>query len=352
MKNFSPAYAAHLRGPVTTLAICWRIVKKNGRLILGTTHDRDIPIDVTNIGVGDAGSPAFSLEGRYKASAGITGSDISSSSDMSVDNMEVKGAIQPDMFIDITVADIEAGLLDSAQVTTFKVNWQDPDDFQEVLRHGSLGEISRTAEGEYRTEVRGLTQLLQQTIGRNCGDRCDVAVFGDSRCKFNVEALRITGVVTSVTGRREFVATLDDGASPVSQVHVRLWDAFPLDVDIGDQFSVLPECDRRWETCRFIYNNLINFRGPGLFSPGMDSILAAPGSSNGVGQTLELSGKRGRFFEESPVIQQMILDKNPMDPDPTLVPGEFFETLDGGRMRFETGENATYQREIKRLTYL
>lgn len=306
MKNFSSAYAAHLRRPVTTLAICWRIVKRNGELILGTDHDRNISIAQTNIGV-DSVSPAFDLAGVYKAAAGITGSDIRSGSDMSVDNMEVKGAIQPDMLIDITAADIEAGLLDSAQVTTFRVNWQDPDDFQEVLRHGFLGEINRTAEGEYRTEVRGLTQLLQQTIGRTCGERCDVAEFGDSRCKLDVAALTVSGTVTGVTSRRRFDSSLTFGSptpeSPyfrlgkltwltgenagfVGQVkldnaddtlgNLEMWEPFPLDIEVGDTFTLTPGCDRRYETCRDVHNNLINFRGPGIFCPGPDEIIRAP----------------------------------------------------------------------------
>lgn len=308
MKNYSPAYAAHLQQSVTTLAICWRIVKKNGELILGTDHDRDITIEDTNIGLGDSGSLAFSLNGVYKASSGITGSDIKSAADMSVDNMEVQGAIaQHGAIIDLSVADIEAGLLDGAEVTTFRVNWQDPSDFQEVLRYGVLGEITRTAEGEYRTEVRGLAQILQQVIGRTCGDRCDVAEFGDDRCKLDVDALTVTGTVTSVTNRRRFDTSLDlDSGTPDSpyfrlgkltftsganqgftgQVkldnvgsvlgNLEMWESFPNDVQNGDTFTLTPGCDRRYETCRDVHDNLINFRGPGIFIPGMDEIIRAP----------------------------------------------------------------------------
>ena len=210
MKNYSPAYAAHLQQSNTTLAICWRIVKKNGELILGTDHDRDIAIEDTNIGLGDSGSLAFSLNGVYKASSGITGSDIKSGADMSVDNMEVQGAIaQHGAIIDLSVADIEAGLLDGAEVTTFRVNWQDPSDFQEVLRHGVLGEITRDSDGVYRTEIRGLKQLLSQVITRTFSERCQVVRFGDSECKYEIANDTITGTVTSVTSARRFTATLD-----------------------------------------------------------------------------------------------------------------------------------------------
>lgn len=308
MKNFSTAYADHIASGSTTLAICWRIVKKNGELILGTTHDRNITVTQTNIGM-EVSSPGFDLTGTYRASSGITASDIVSGSDMSVDNTEVKGAIsrRPDLYIDVSVADMEAGLLDSAEVTTFRVNWQNPDDFQDVMRHGYLGEHSRTAEGEYRQEVRGLTQVLQQTIGRTCGERCDVAEFGDARCKKDVAALTVTGTITSVTDRKRFSASLTpidsstnngyftlgkltmtsgDNDTYVRQVkndsvgdvlgEFELWEPFPVDLEIGDTFTLTPGCDRRYETCRDVHDNLINFRGPGIFVPGMDSIIRAP----------------------------------------------------------------------------
>jgi uncharacterized phage protein (TIGR02218 family) len=308
VKNYSTAYAAHLQQSDTTLAVCWRIVKNNGALILGTSHDRDIPITQTNIGVVVSES-AFSLVGVYRASSGILGSDIASGSDMSVDNMEVNGALQRqgDLHLDVSVADLESGLLDSAEVTTFLVNWQNPDDFQDVMRHGSLGEVFRTSEGHYRSEVRGITQQLQQTIGRTCGDKCDVAEFGDARCKFNVASATASGLVTNVASRRRFDSTLVPGsfvvttpnfrtgklswltgenAGFVSRVKVdnvdgvlgkiELEEEAPFDIEDGDTFNLAPGCDRRPETCRDVYNNLINIRAPGMFCPGPDKIIAAP----------------------------------------------------------------------------
>jgi uncharacterized phage protein (TIGR02218 family) len=305
MKNLSVNYAAHIAQPVTTLAVCWRIVKANGEVIRGTDHDRDIVISATNIGM-DLGSPALDLAGRYKAAAGITGSDIRSTADMSVDNMEVNGAIDTQISGDITVADMESGRLDGAPVTTFKVNWQDPDDFQDVLRHGFLGEVARTSDGMYTTEVRGLAQVLQQVVGRTAGDRCDVAEFGDHRCKFPVALHTVTGVVTAVTNRRQFSATLSADSPPATAGHyvngkltwttgsnagftgqvkddaaptlgdLILWEQVYEDIQVGDEFTLAPGCDRRLETCRDRFNNIVNMRAPALYCPGMDDIIRAP----------------------------------------------------------------------------
>lgn len=306
MKSLTPAFAAHIREPVTTLAVCWLIQKQNGELILGTQHDRDITITVSQHAIVD-------LTGVYRAQAAITGSDIRSGSDMSVDNMDVDGATEAsgdssgDVTIDITVADIEAGLLDNASVTVFLVNWNAPDAGQALLRRGRLGNLTRDSEGRYRTEVRGLSQLLSQQIGYVYQETCNVVRFGDSRCQFDVAAIRIESPITAVISNKQF-SIAEPGTAPpagyplggevlflsgsnegftrevkVSTVAggaltLELYEELPDDVDIGDQIQVTPGCDRRWSTCRQ-YNNLVNFRGWGVYIPGTMAMMRgnAPG---------------------------------------------------------------------------
>lgn len=308
MKTFSPAYAAHVRQPVTTLALCWRVVKRNGDLILATTHDRDIVITSTSIGM-DTGSPPFTLAGRYRARAAVTAAEVKLNSDTAVDNTEIDGSVDrtvPYGQIDVSVYDIEAGLLDNAPATLFKVNWNDPNDFQDIIKHGSLGDLIRTAEGAYRVEHRGLAQQLQQVIGQNAGARCNVREFGDARCKKDVDAITVSGIVTSVTNNRRFNSslTLDSPAplpgyfnlgkvrwitgantSYVGQVkddnvgalgNLLMWEEFPDDIEVGDEFELVPGCDRRYETCRDVHDNLINFRGAGYFCPTRDDIIRSP----------------------------------------------------------------------------
>lgn len=286
----------------TTLAACWAIEKKDGTFVRGTTHDVNVTIEATE-------SPPEFAAGTYSAAAGITGSDIRSSADMSVDNLEVDGAIEAESsgIIDLNVADIEAGLFDGAPVQVIVTNWANPSDGYYVARRGYLGEISRDSDGRYRTEVRGLTQVLQQIVGRTAGDRCDVAEFGDTRCKLVVSALAASGTVTSVTSRRRFNASLDLASPGAESPYFRLgkvtwltgnnvgftgqvkldnvddtlgnlemWEVFPNAIETGDTFTLTPGCDRRYETCKDVHENLINFRGPALFSPGMDEIIRAP----------------------------------------------------------------------------
>jgi uncharacterized phage protein (TIGR02218 family) len=298
MKSIPAALAAHLRGETSTLAVCWLVEKSNGTVIRGTEHDRDIVVTA-------AGSPPINLSGRYYARANITGSDTRLSADLSADNMEVDGATDGD--VDVTVAEMEAGVMDNAPVTIFLLNWRDPSAGQVILLRGRLGALSRDSDGRYRVEVRGLGQLLAQNVGQTYADRCNVVRFGDARCKFNTASITGDGVVSTVASRKAFAvafgsptpafpATLPAGgevhftsgensgfarevktATYVADVlSVELYEELPAELEVGDSVSFTPGCDRRYETCRDLYDNLANFRGYGVFVPGALRLMAGP----------------------------------------------------------------------------
>jgi uncharacterized phage protein (TIGR02218 family) len=292
--SITPALFAHLQSEVTTLAVCWRVVKRNGGRILSTEHDRDLAIDT---------GP---LAGVYLSQAGVRGSEVTSNSDMSVDNMEVEGAARGDELLipDVTVADMESGVLDKASVTLFVVNWQAPNDGALYKRHGFLGNFERDSNGQYRTEVRGLTQLLSQNVGQTYGETCNVVVFGDARCKKDLAPITRTGTITAVTSRKRFTVLLDAGAAPLTDTYydtarttftsgdcdgfnrqvkhaaidedvldIELLEETPADVAPGDTFILPPGCDRRYETCKDVHNNLDNMRAYGVFIPGVLALL-------------------------------------------------------------------------------
>jgi uncharacterized phage protein (TIGR02218 family) len=284
---------AHLNGDTTTLALCWAILKRNGDYIRGTTHDRDVTIS------------SGSYAGTYRASSNITPSNVKSNSDLSVDNLDVTGAWADNTIrVDITRADIEARNLDFASVRTFTVNWQAPDDGQIPMRSGYLGAIPYDSSGGYTTQVRGLAQLLQTNIVQTYSDRCTVKRLGDARCGVDVASLSITATVTSVVSRREFtvsgigaqpagyfslgnlVGLTGDNAGFLRQIriddvssetgHVSLFGPFPIDVAIGDTFTMSPGCDRLPATCRDKFDNWHNNRAYGVLIPGIDLLLAGP----------------------------------------------------------------------------
>jgi uncharacterized phage protein (TIGR02218 family) len=289
MRTVPAGLTTHLAQRATRLAVCWKIVRADSTLILGTEHDRNIVI------------ASGTYEGTYVARAGITGSNVASSSDLAVDNLEVTGAINPaDLsIVDLSAADIEAGLFDDADVTLFLVNWEDPSE-QLVLRKGTIGSITRTSDGGYKTELRGLTQALSQTIVRTYSVTCD-AELGDARCGVNMAAFTFAGTVDTVTDRRTFTATITgapadalitggkvtwstgDNAGYSMEVKskagttVNLFLPMPVDISVGDTFNVYAGCDKSKATCIATFSNLVNFRGHGVFVPGETEVLKIGG---------------------------------------------------------------------------
>jgi uncharacterized phage protein (TIGR02218 family) len=293
MKALNAAALAHILRHTQTLAVCWRIERQDGELILGTEHDRDIALE-TGISPDDYG-------GLYLSRAGISGSDIRSSSDLSVDNLEVQGSTQRDLTVtDIRAVDIEAGLLDNASVRIFLVNWKLPEAFQIVIKSGTIGDIMRTAEGRYRTEMRGVSQQLAKNFIRTYSILCDAELY-DERCKVDRASHTYSGSVTAVTNRKTFTVSIT--SPPTDERIVRgeitftsgentgfskevksyaagsmgLYEPMPLDVEVGDTFEVTEGCDKTRPTCKDVFNNLLNRRAHGDFVPGQNEVLKVGG---------------------------------------------------------------------------
>jgi len=299
MKTIPPALLAHFRGDQISTAICWQIEKADGTFIRGTDHDKDISItDDDDI-----------LTGTYLSDSNISASQVKSSADASVDNMEVEGALpKPDeRRIDVSIVDIEAGNLNRAPVYIFAVNWERPSDGIFLIKRGYLGEIQRTSDYQYRTEIRGLTQLLAQNIMRSYSERCQVLRFGDTECGFDLTQVTYTATVTSVVSRRRFnvgvfsgpgqpvagdfklgdltitsgnnsglvrAIKLDDADGTLGQFST--WDSFPYEIAVGTTVSASFGCDRLITTCKRFGRLQHGFRGYGVYIPGINAIMAGP----------------------------------------------------------------------------
>lgn len=298
MKSIPAQLLADLRKDTTAIAFLWAIEMKDGRMIRGTDHDLDITIPSTG------GSPADPFEGTYWAGANVTPGDVAASSDMSVDNLEVSGAIADAgaTVLDVSVADIEGGFLDAAPVSVLVCDWRHPDHGYFIVKRGFLGAISRDSDLKYTTEVRGMTQLLSQIIVQTFSDKCNVVRLGDSKCKFAIASATFTGTVTAVTSRKSFTVSVSGGSAfgfaggvikftsglndtffrevkgdpLVNSGVVTLWEDLPADVAIGNTFALEAGCDRTLATCRTTFANVVNFRGYGVFIPGVLAIMAGP----------------------------------------------------------------------------
>ena len=282
----SEEFLAHAATGLTTLCRAWAITRKDGVSFGFTDHDRPL-----------------SFEGvTFKADSGLTALALAQSTGLSVDNTEALGALTDAA---VREDDIEAGRFDGAEVRAWLVNWADTDTRWLQFR-GTIGELRRTG-GAFHAELRGLTEALNRPLGRIYQKPC-TAVLGDGNCKFDVTqpGYRFEGVVQRVTKGRVFElddlsgfeeawfqrGRLDilDGPSAglwgmikrdVFEDGVRrieLWEPIRGAIEAGHKLRLTAGCDKRFETCRLKFNNLLNFQGfPDL--PGDDWVMAYP--SNG-----------------------------------------------------------------------
>ncbi len=285
MRILSDGLKAKLERGVTTFCRCWRIERKDGVVMGFTDHDADLTVDSV----------------LYEADSGFTAGEIEHSLGLSVDNVEVSGALRSQR---IAEADVARGVYDAARVTQFLVDWTDTAE-RIVLFAGVFGEIRRGATA-FEVEFNGLSEALNRPIGRAYLRKCG-AVLGDERCGVDLDqaAFKGTGAVVSALGDRRFsVSGLDDFAADWFSLGrlvwsgggnggqsaavrsfkfiggdavVELWRAPASPPEAEDAFDIHAGCDKRADTCRAKFSNFENFRGfPHI--PGDDWMNTYPNS--------------------------------------------------------------------------
>lgn len=292
MKALSPGLRARYALGTTTFATCWKATLTNKTVVTATSLDRDLKIGGL----------------IYKATQGYTASDIQSSSELNVDNLEVEGFMA---WPAITDDDIHSGLWDYAEIEIFEVDYTDPSLGRQYLRVGRLGEV-RAGRSKFVAEFRGLMQAYTRTIVRLVTKEC-TADLGDARCKVDLAAITVGGVVDTFVGNRIindatrteaadwFVGaklTWTSGANLGASMEVKrsvpgqieLTHAMFEPIGQGDTYTVHKGCMKRLqEDCIAGHNNGINFRGfpdlPGnrIYRTGGVDYGATPTNSGGGG---------------------------------------------------------------------
>ena len=264
------ALHTHLSSGVTTVARCWEVRRKDDRRFGFTDHDLDLSFDGLT----------------FRADTGMSAAALQQGTGLSVDNSEAIGALSD---ASVTETDIAAGRFDGAAVTAWLVNWADVT-ARKVLFRGSLGEITRSGGG-FSAELRGLTEMLNRPGGRVFQKPCS-AVLGDQACRLDLDA---PGMSTEATvldvsdigrvtlamsntfeagwfqrGRMDVLdgdgaglwavlkrdVLFDDGTRAVD-----LWEPLRVPLTAGNRVRLVVGCDKRVETGRAKFNNLLNYQG-------------------------------------------------------------------------------------------
>lgn len=171
---------------------------------------------------------------------------------------------------------------------------------------GRFGEARRGAQG-FEIELRGLQAPLNKPVGRVFSRFCDADV-GDARCGVDLSAgaYRGDGVIVEAISTRAFRASgldvfedtwfargriaWDEGGASEVAAHragadgaiIELIEPPGFALAPAQTFTITAGCDKRLETCRAKFANIVNFRGfPHM--PGNDAVQAGPAETGNDG---------------------------------------------------------------------
>lgn len=278
--------AAGFDACATSDAQCWKVTRTDGQVFAFTTHDEDI----------DFGGVTYRRCDSLRSSA-FSGT---TSSGTNTGDVQLTGILSD---MSISAADLYAGRFDNAKVEVLLVDWK-----AGAGRLMSRGLICRTIqrENDYTlTALTGGARLEQQPLLEVYSPACRWEL-GDSRCKFNLPSIEVTGAVTSTppaniinaqrrrvfsdTSRSEGPTVFKDGritwtsganigltfeVKDFTSGLATLWFPCPFNIQVGDTYTLRPGCDKTKTTCKTKFNNYDNFGGfPDL--PGNDSINLTP----------------------------------------------------------------------------
>ena len=266
-----------LQGELTTLALCWRVERRDGVTIGLTDHDRDLVADGL----------------IHHAAPGMTPSAIKRSDGLDADTMDVAGALTSAA---IGEADLIAGRWDGARVMLFAVDWTNPT-APVPLGEGTIGAVE-TKNGAFTAELAGPTAALDRPVCEATSPECR-AELGDKRCRVAMggrrQILRLVSIddaVVTVASAEPSTNAYGGGllrwlsgdncglesavaASAGASVTLRAAPAFAAAA--GALVELIEGCDKSLATCAARFGNAANFRGE-PYLPGMDLLTRYPGA--------------------------------------------------------------------------
>lgn len=262
-----------------TIAILWRVERRDGVTLGFAAHDRDI------------------VQGhiRYHAAPGMLPSAIEMDDGLEPLDMDIGGALSHDL---IRNDDLAAGRWDHAAVRIGLIDWEqaglgDGEGESEGVGwfwHGHLGAVSMEGS-RFSAELRGLKAQLDQPFvpvaspscrAEFCGVGCGLSrvvyervamvdeVADDALVFAGVDEVVAAGFVQGglrwISGRNAGLRA-DIVGQALAGLHI---DGLLLDTpQAGDRAVLIQGCDKSLATCSSRFGNAINFRGePHL--PGND----------------------------------------------------------------------------------
>lgn len=275
MKSISESLKSHIGQDVTTLTTCLKITRKDGFVLGFTSLDKELLFE------GAAYKPDCGLEiGSLQNNVEVEAAEVSTG--LVIDNENIKEH------------DILKGKFDDADMELFLINYQDVSAGKIPLFNGFISKIT-LSNGKADVEVKGLLDKLNRQVCQQYSSSCR-AKFCDGKCGLNKADFTFTGQVDSIDDNGRIycnslstkennyfnygVLTFTSGANKDLSIEIKSFyggDIIPMInpvyiPNVGDTFTIVTGCDKKFSTCVNKFNNAINFRGEPHI-PGNDYIM-------------------------------------------------------------------------------
>lgn len=158
MPSLSASRLSYLAAEDYRDCYCVRVVRADGTVLRFTSYPRDLVMSES--WDGSTQSPITPV--TYKANTGYQMTAVDQSATLAIDNIDVFGIYESS---GINKADLLAGVYDGAEVYIFLTDYENPVEDEHPLKRAVYG-ITTVMDDTFKIEFRGLTQMLNQQIGR------------------------------------------------------------------------------------------------------------------------------------------------------------------------------------------
>lgn len=261
--------------PLETVAIWWRIERRDGVTLGFTSHDRDL-----------------SFGGLvHRTAPGMVPSAIRRTSDFEADSAEVAGALSHDS---IREEDLAAGRFDGGSIAMGLVDWETLE--RTTLYSGTIGTVGHEGAG-FSAELRSVKDLLaRQIVPRTaptcraefCADGCTLSATAfthqASLAEISMDggSVRVSGGPAAGSlafGTLRWIDGPEAGLTRRIEAVEGTWLTLDRNtaagVGVGTRIELREGCDHTLDTCASRFGNGINFQGE-PFLPGNDLLTRYP----------------------------------------------------------------------------
>lgn len=261
--------------PLETVAIWWRLERRDGVTLGFTSHDRDLAFDGL----------------VHRTAPGLVPSAIQRTADFEADSAEMAGALSHDS---IREEDLAAGRFDGGSIAMGLVDWSTRE--RVTLYVGTIGSVGHEGAG-FSAELRSVKETLARQIVPRTAPTCR-AEFCNEGCTLSANAFTHLAQLAEISADAGLVRVTGGPARTLLAFGTLRWvdgleagltrridavdgDWLVLDrnttgsIPIGTRLELREGCDHTLETCAQRFGNAANFQGE-PFLPGNDLLTRYP----------------------------------------------------------------------------